>query len=156
MLPMLEKEIIEKRKWATEGEIMDYYAIGQCTPGIIAVNTATFIGYFKKGIIGGIVCTLGFITPSVIIISIIAKTLNNFSQISLVQNALGGIRIAVCILMTSAIVKMFKNSIKDIYGIIIFICAFILSYFTNVSTMVLVILFGTIGLVINNLKNLEV
>lgn len=153
MLPMIEREIIKKKKWATEDEVMDYYAIGQCTPGIIAVNTATFIGYFKKGIPGGIICTLGFVTPSVIIITLIASLLNNFAEIESVQNALGGIRIAVCVLMTASILKLFKNSIKDKLTLLIFMSAFLLSYFTNISTMILVILFGILGLALTNIKN---
>ena len=72
MLPMLQKEVVEKYHWATEDEIMDYYAIGQCTPGIIAVNTATFVGYKTAGIPGADLATLGMITPSIIIITVIA------------------------------------------------------------------------------------
>ena len=79
MLPIIQKEVVEKRKWATEQEVADYYAIGQCTPGVIAVNTATFIGYKNKGILGGIVATLGVVFPSIIIISIIAMFISNFA-----------------------------------------------------------------------------
>ena len=95
MLPMIQKEVIEKYHWATEDEVMDYYAIGQCTPGVIAVNTATFIGHKVKGIAGGIVATLGVVTPSIIIISVIAAVLTNFQDIPVVQHALSGIRISV-------------------------------------------------------------
>ena len=79
MLPNLEREIVDNKKWATREELLDYYAVGQCTPGIIAVNTATFIGHKTKGILGGIFATLGMISPSVIIILILALFLNNFS-----------------------------------------------------------------------------
>ena len=75
MLPILQREVVENRHWATEDELMDYYAIGQCTPGVIAVNTSTFIGYKTHGILGGIAATAGMITPSLIIITIIASSL---------------------------------------------------------------------------------
>ena len=93
MLPMIQKEVIEKYHWATEEEIMEYYAIGQCTPGIIAVNTATFVGYYQKGVIGGIVATLGVVSPSFIIIGLIASLISNFSELAIVQNALSGIKL---------------------------------------------------------------
>ncbi|MBP3925823.1 MAG: chromate transporter, partial [Clostridium sp.] len=93
MLPMLQREVVEKRGWATEEELMDYYAIGQCTPGIIAVNTATFVGQSTAGTIGGIIATLGVVFPSLIIITLIAAFLQNFAQLPIVQNAFAGIRV---------------------------------------------------------------
>jgi chromate transporter len=93
MLPMLKREIVEKKHWATIDEIMDYFAIGQCTPGIIAVNTATFIGYKRKGVAGGIFATLGLVLPSLVIISVIAAGLENFAHIAAVQHAFAGIRV---------------------------------------------------------------
>ena len=96
MLPMLQKEVVEKYHWATEDEIMDYFAIGQCTPGIIAVNTATFVGYKTRGIIGGIIATLSIITPSLIIITLIAAFLQNFADLAIVKYAFNGIRACVC------------------------------------------------------------
>ena len=72
MLPILQREVVENKGWATDEELTDYFAIGQCTPGVIAVNTATFIGYRYKGLAGGILATLGVISPSIIIISVIS------------------------------------------------------------------------------------
>ena len=95
MLPLIQREIVENKKWSTEKEILDYYAVGQCTPGVIAVNTATFIGYKLRGIIGGIVATLGVIFPSIVIILIIATFLQNFADLAIVQSAFAGIRVAV-------------------------------------------------------------
>ena len=63
MLPLLEREVVDNKKWATKEEIKDYYAVGQCTPGIIAVNVSTFVGYYQKGIVGGIIATLGVVFP---------------------------------------------------------------------------------------------
>ncbi len=140
MLPMLEQEICIKRNWSTNEEIMDYFAIGQCTPGIIAVNTSTFVGYKRKGIIGGIVATLGFITPSIIIISIIAKFISNFSDTAIVQHALAGIRIAVCVLLVKSIYKLIKNGIKEPFQYLIFISVILLSFFKVISTILLIIL----------------
>ena len=112
MLPMIQREVIEKHGWATEEEVMDYYAIGQCTPGIIAVNTATFVGLKLKGVLGGIIATLGVVSPSLIIITIIAGMISNFQDILVVQKALRGINIGVCVLMTYAIYKLLKSNIK--------------------------------------------
>lgn len=147
MLPMIQRIVIEKYHWASEEEIMDYYAIGQVTPGIIAVNTATFVGYKVKGILGGIVATAGVVSPSVVIISIIAGLITNFSELAIVQHALAGIQVAVCVLMFDAISKLFKKNVKKTFDLIIFLCAFLLSYFTNIQTVILVILAGIIGYV---------
>lgn len=155
MLPMIQKEVIEKHHWATEEEVMDYYAIGQCTPGIIAVNTATFIGYYQKGIIGGIAATLGVISPSIIIISLIASVLSNFAEITLVQNALAGIRVAVCFLMGTSILKLWKSSVKDITGIFVFAIALLLAYFANISVVIIVILAGVAGIVISKVRRMK-
>ena len=152
MLPMLEKEIIEKKHWSTDDEIMNYYAISQCTPGIIAVNVSTFVGYAQSGVIGGIICALGAVSPSLIIISIIASVLADFQDILVVQHALAGIRIAVCVLMASSIIKMYKSSVKNLITASIFVGALVLAYFTNISTVYLVIASGLIGIVIYNLK----
>ena len=91
MLPILQREIVEDRHWATEEELMDYYAVGQCTPGIIAVNTATFIGQKKAGIAGGIMATLGVVFPSIVIIFLIASVLTHFADAPVVRHAFAGI-----------------------------------------------------------------
>ena len=156
MLPMIQKEVIEKHHWATEDEVMNYYAIGQCTPGVIAVNTATFIGYKLKGVAGGIVCTLGVISPSVLIITLIAALISNFSDLLIVQKALQGIRVAVCVLMTYSIIKLWKSSVKNIAGIVLCLTVFTLSFFTSISTVILVILAGISGVVLSQLKIVKV
>ena len=147
MLPMIQRDVVEKKKWASEDEIMDYYAIGQCTPGIIAVNTATFVGYKVKGIAGGIIATLGVVSPSLIIITIIAAFLTNFQDIVIVQQALSGIRISVCILMSVSIYKLAKKSVTNIFGITLCVIAFVMSYFTSVSTVLLVVIAGICGII---------
>ena len=145
MLPILQREIVEKRKWATEEELMDYYAIGQCTPGIIAVNTATFIGYKQFGIMGGILATLGVVAPSVVIITIIAAFLTNFAHLEVVKHAFAGIRAVVCILIFDSVLKLGKKSIKDNYCWIIFLSVLGLSLFTDLSPIWLVLMAGAAG-----------
>ena len=155
MLPMLESEIVKKHKWATNEELLDYFAIGQCTPGVIAANTATFIGYKKKGILGGIIATLGVITPSVIIISIITMIVNNFSDIKWVQNALCGIRVCVCVLICNSVIKISKSAIVDRYSFILFLIAFAVAVFLNISTVYIVILAGLSGYLIKKLSSVK-
>ena len=145
MLPMIQREVIDKHHWCSEEEIMDYYAIGQVTPGIIAVNTATFVGYDVKGVPGGIIATLGVISPSIVIITIIAGLITNFSELAVVQSALRGIQVAVCALMFTAVVKLYKNSVKNAVSFVIFAVALVLAYFTNISTVILVIAAGAVG-----------
>ena len=132
MLPMLQKEVVNGRHWATDEELMDYYAIGQCTPGIIAVNTATFVGYKNRGIPGAIAATLGVIAPSLVIIMIIAAFISNFIELSAVSSAFAGIRACVCVLIGSAVVKLAKKSLVDKGAIAIAAVVFVLSLFTSV------------------------
>ena len=145
MLPMLEREIVVNHKWSTMEEIMDYFAIGQCTPGVIAVNTATFIGYKRKHIIGGIVATLGVITPSIIIISLIAGILDRVSDNPYVKHAFAGISVAVCALLIQAIIKMGKSGVKDVFTAIVAVCALALTLVFNLSPIIVVILAGIAG-----------
>ena len=146
MLPMLQKEVVNGRHWATDEELMDYYAIGQCTPGIIAVNTATFVGYKNRGIPGAIAATLGVIAPSLVIIMIIAAFISNFIELSAVSSAFAGIRACVCVLIGSAVVKLAKKSLVDKGAIAIAAVVFVLSLFTSVSPALLVVVAGAIGI----------
>ena len=154
MLPIIQREIIEKRKWATDEEVMNYYAIGQATPGIIAVNTATFIGYKIKGIIGAVVATFGIVTPSFIIISVISGLISNFSDIPIVQNALGGIRVAVCCLMIIAILKLWKSNVKNYVSVILVLLGLGLSLL-KIDTVYIVILAGVLGVVFSRITLLK-
>ena len=147
MLPMLQKEVVENHKWATEEELLDYYAVGQATPGIIAVNTATFVGYKEKGIIGAAFATLGVVFPSLVIIMIIAGFIDNFSDFNIVQHAFSGIRIAVGVLILNALIKLVKGSVKDILGVILFVSTFIASSFLNISVVYIIIFAALIGII---------
>ena len=147
MLPILQREVCDNKKWATEEEIMDYYAIGQCTPGVIAVNTATFIGNKYKGILGGIIATLGMVFPSIVIIGLIATVITSFSSLEWVQHAFAGIRVCVCVLVVNATLKLWKKAIIDPLTLILFIAVFILSTFLDMSPVVYVIATAVIGMV---------
>lgn len=148
MLPMLQKEVVENRGWATEAELADYYAIGQCTPGIIAINTATFVGYRKFGVAGGIVATLGVVFPSLVIITIIAAFISNFADLPVVRHAFAGIRVCVCVLILNAVLKLRKNSVIDKPTAILFFAVFLLSVFTPLSPVVFVVLAGLAGILL--------
>ncbi|MBQ9919573.1 MAG: chromate transporter [Clostridia bacterium] len=148
MLPILQREIVEKKKWATDEELMDYFAIGQCTPGVIAVNTATFIGQKRKGVLGGILSTFGVVFPSLVIISLLAGVIEAFSHIQWVQNAFGGIRICVCVLIVNAVVKLFKKAIIDWKTLIIFLLITLGSAFTPLSPVIFVVLAAFSGIVL--------
>ena len=156
MLPILETELTEKRNWTTKEQLLDYYAIGQSTPGIIAVNVATFIGYNRLGILGGIVATVGVVTPSIIIISILAKFISNFSEILWVQKALAGINVAVAALLTKAVWQFCRKSVKNIWGVLILILSFAVIFFLKLSSVLVIITSALIGILIflaENRKN---
>ena len=125
MLPMLEREVVAKHKWSTQDELLNYFAIGQCTPGVIAVNTATFVGYKQAGTLGGVFATLGVISPSLVIIVAIAMLLENFMDILWVQHAFAGIRVAVCALIVSSIIKLVKSNLKKWWHVALSVCAFV-------------------------------
>ena len=127
MLPILQREVVEKKGWTTDEELTDYFAVGQCTPGIIAVNTATFIGYKHKGIPGGILTTLGVVFPSLVIITAIAAFLSSFAEYPVVQHALTGINAAVVALIASSVVKLGKSTLKNGAAIAIFLCVLVLA-----------------------------
>lgn len=152
MLPMLNSELVEKRKWVAEEEILDYFAIGQCTPGIIAVNTATFVGYKKRKALGGLMTTLGVISPSIIIITIVAAFLGNISDNVYVQKALWGIRVAACALILEGILKIGKKGIKDAFGVIIFLLALLSVLFFGAKSVIIVISSIIIGIVYNIIR----
>lgn len=149
MLPMLKKEVIEKKGWTNEEELLDIYAIGQCTPGIIAVNTSTYIGYEQAGIIGAVCGTLGMVTPSLIIITLIATILNRFIAEPLVVHALSGIRVAVCAMMLNTVISLARAGIKDKLGVLLFLAGFLLATFSPIPTIVLVVCAAVIGIFVN-------
>jgi chromate transporter len=125
---------------------MDYYAVGQCTPGVIAVNTATFIGYKVAGNLGGVAATLGVVFPSLVIITLIAGILTNFADIPAVKSAFSAIRVCVCVLIFNAVLKLWKSAVKDRPALVIFILVLGLSMFFNISPVVFVLFCGAAGI----------
>ncbi len=160
MLPILQREVVENHQWATEEELADYYAIGQCTPGVIAVNTATFIGYRQAGILGSIFATLGVVFPSVVIITVIAAFLTNFADLKVIQYAFEGIRVCVCVLIFNAVQKLWKKSVIDQPTTVIFLLVFLVSaglavgqsFYPNlfsVSPIIYVVIAGVAGVILH-------
>ena len=139
MVSIIQKELGEKKKWIDENELIDYIAISQITPGIVAVNISTFVGYKRKGILGGIISTLAVVTPSIIIITIIAAVLANFYENEYVRHAFAGIRVAVCVLIVNATVGFMKKSLIDVLTIVVFACVLIVAVFTSIKTVYIVL-----------------
>lgn len=147
MLPILKNEAVEKQKWISEEELLNYYSIGQCTPGIIAVNAASFIGYKLRGVAGLVSATLGVISPSLIIIMIVAAILSKYMDNQYVQWAFGGIRISVIALIINTVIDMWKKGVKNIRGYVVFLCAAGLLWCFKLSAIVIVILAAVSGFI---------
>ena len=157
MLPLLERDLNEKRGWVTTDELMDYFAIGQCTPGVIALNVSTFIGYKRKGTAGALCSTGGFLTMPIAIILVISMWLNNFADLPIVRNAFAGVRVCVCVLVLQAIIRLWKKSIPDRTAFAVFLVIFALSIASpylpvRIPTALLVILAGVAGVLIQTLR----
>ena len=150
MLPILQREVVDNKGWATEEELVDYYAISQCTPGIIAVNTATFIGRKQKGTLGGIVATLGVVFPSLVIITLLAGLIENFSHLAWVENAFAGIRVCVCVLIGNAVVKLGKKAVIDKRTAAIFLAVMLGGVFLNVSPVWFVLAAAAAGIALKS------
>ncbi len=155
MLPILQREVVEKKGWATDEELTDYFAIGQCTPGVIAVNTATFIGHKLKGIPGGILTSLGVVFPSLIIITAIAAFLANFADFPVVQHALAGVNAAVVALIFSSVIKLGKSTLKDAISVSIFLVVLVLAFVFGLSPVLLIVAAGVTGYVVRCLLKLN-
>lgn len=146
MLPILQAEVVNKYHWATDEELADYYAVGQCTPGVIAVNTATFIGMKLRGVAGALAATLGVIFPSMVIITTIAAFLSNFAHIPAVADAFAGIRVGVCILIFQAVLKLFAKAVVDKLTAVLFFLVLIINVITDISPAYLVVAAGLVGI----------
>ena len=149
MLPILQREVVETRKWVTEEEVLDYYAIGQCLPGIIMVNTMIFIGQKRRGTLGGIAAALGTVCPALIIITIIAAVLSGFAEAPVVKSAFAGIRVCVCVLIFNAVMKLWKSSVIDWKCLVIFILVAFGSLFTDITPILFVVASAVVGIAIS-------
>lgn len=148
MMPMMQKELIDRRHWITEEDLIDYYAVGQSTPGIVAVNVSTFVGYRQFGILGGIVATLGMVTPSLVIIMILAGLINSISDLPYVQKALKGINVAVAALLTSVIINFAKKTVKSLTNAIFMMISFILVFAFKVPTFIIILAALATGIIL--------
>lgn len=148
MMPMMQAELIEKRKWITDEELIDYYAVGQSTPGIVAVNVATFVGYKQMGLIGGIFATLGMVTPSLVIIMILASLINSINDFPIIQKALKGINVAVAALLTSTIINFMKKTIKKFTNAIFMLISFLLVFVFKLPSFWIILFALLIGVVL--------
>ena len=154
MLPLLERELVDKRHWTTMDDLRDYFSIGQCTPGIIALNVSTFIGEKKAGVPGALCATVGFLTGPIAIILIIASCLSDFADLPIVQHAFAGIRVCVCVLILQAVMRLWKKSVVDAFTLILYLVIFSLNAFSSVLPVkvpaaVLVICAGVIGVLMS-------
>lgn len=155
MLPILQKEIVEKKQWATDEDLLDYFAVGQCTPGIIALNVSTFIGNKIKGVIGGIVASLGFITIPIALLIVISMFLKNFAEYEIVKNAFAGIRVCVCVLILNAIERLWKKSVVNKRALLIFVVVLLITLFTDIPLYIIVISSAIVGTLLNKYKGDE-
>lgn len=138
MLPILERELVNKKQWLTKERLLDYFAIGQVTPGIVAVNVATFLGYSRCGILGGIAATTAVVTPSIIVISVIARFLAGFSDIPVVKKALAGINIAVSALLCKVLWSFRKHITSSLLAALLFAAALISVIGFHVNTVLVI------------------
>ena len=150
MLPILRKECVEKNKWITEEQVMDYYAVSQGLPGIIAVNVSVFIGYRRRKFAGGIAAALGCVSPCIIIISIIAAFLSNFQDNLIIKHAMSGVSICVVALILDAVLGLWKKGVRDIWGVFICLLVFFLTEFTPLSPIIIIISSGLAGIILKN------
>ena len=149
MLPILQREVVETRKWVTDEEVLDYYAIGQCLPGIIMVNTMIFIGQKRRGTLGGIAAALGTVCPALSIITSIAAVLSGFAEAPVVKSAFAGIRVCVCVLIFNAVMKLWKSSVIDWKCLVIFILVAFGSLFTDITPVLFVVASAVVGIAIS-------
>ncbi|MDR1318668.1 MAG: chromate transporter [Treponema sp.] len=152
MIPVLERELIKKKGWITMDEVMDYYTIAQVTPGIIAVNVSTFVGYKLKGVFGGIIATVSFIIPGVLLMIVISAFVRRFADYAVVRHAFAGIRVAVGALILDTVIKLCRGVFRDFRAAAIFVIALVLSAALNASPVYIVTGAGLAGLLLYSRK----
>lgn len=157
MMPMLQREVVDRHGWATEEDLTDYYAISQCTPGTIAVNTAIFVGYKQHGVSGGIAAALGVAFPSLVVITVIAAFLQSFSDYPVVQDAFAGVSVCVSVLILDAVSKLWRKSVVSRGTLAIFLAVFGGSVTLTLlgkdsSPVAMVLLSGAAGLLLRALE----
>lgn len=152
MLPLLQQDLVDKRDWTTSEELMDYFAIGQCTPGIIALNVSTFIGYKQRGVAGALATTAGFLTVPIFLILVIAMFLQNFAELAVVQHAFAGIRVCVCVLIINSVLRLWKKAIVNRLALGLYLAILLLMLFSaflpfKIPTVLFVVSAAIFGLI---------
>jgi chromate transporter len=155
LLPIAQRELIERKRWIDTEELADYYAIAQATPGMIAVNTATFCGKKVAGNLGGVVATLGFVAPSVVLVAVAAGVLGQFMDVPAVQSAFAGIRVAVCVLIFNTVVKLWKVSVRDALGASVFAVALAATLLFDASPVLVVVGAALLGAGVQGVRELH-
>lgn len=153
MIALIENTCVELKKWITHDEMMDVIVIAESTPGPIAINCATFVGYRQKGLLGAVAATIGMILPSFIIILVVAGFLDNFLEIVWIANAFKGIKVAVGIIIVDAAVKMIRKMEKNAFSVSILVCSFVTLmlidiFSVRISTIVIMLASGIVSLVL--------
>ena len=146
MIPLIQREIVEKHGWMTDEDILDIFAIAESTPGPIAINSATFVGYRTAGFFGAALATTGVVLPSFVIILLISFLLSGFADIPAVQYAFSGIRAGVLALLVKALWTMYKKNPKSLVGYGIMAAAFIITAFFDVPVLAIIIGCAVVGL----------
>jgi chromate transporter len=148
IIPVVERELIKKKGWIDLDEVMHYYAIAQVTPGVIAVNLSTFVGYKRKGPLGGVFATIGFMLPGLVLVTLVAVCLSSFADLPVALHAFAGIRVAVGALILDTAIKLVKGALKNWKSLVIYGVVFALSFVWKVSPALLVVAAGTAGLLV--------
>lgn len=146
MMALLQDELVKKKKWITEQDLLDFFAIAQCTPGIIAVNTATIVGYKLKKTFGAATATMGVVFPSLIIIMTIAAVMQNFMENQYIIHIFNGIRAAVVAIIANVVIVLWQKSIKGNWEILIFCVSIIALLFGSISPAAVVLFAFLLGL----------
>lgn len=146
MLPILEREVVQSRGWVREEELLDFYAISQVLPGMIAINTAIFIGNKMKGRAGGILAALGVAFPSLVIITLIAAFISGFMDLPMLQHAFAGVRACVFVLILNAIIRLFRGAVVDWFSLMLCGLIFLLSVLTDINPVLFVLGAAALGL----------
>jgi chromate transporter len=156
MMPVMRKEVVDKKGWVDDEDILKILVISESTPGVLAVNSATFIGYKIKGFWGSVVATLGVIIPSLIIISVISIFLYQYRDLELVSYAFLGIKAGIAVLIFQAGLKLSKKLNKNGFTYIVFSVVLAVALFTTISAIYLIIIGALIGLIYGHIKTIKV
>ena len=152
MIPLLQKEVVENKKWISEKEMLDITAISQSTPGPLAINCATFVGYKVDGVIGSIIATLGVVLPSFLIIMVVSVLFNMFRDNEIVNNVFAGIKVGVIVLILEAAIKLSKQIENNWFNLTLLIASFLITIFTSINVIYVLIVCALLGVLVHGLN----